>query len=66
MVANRGLRSAHGALSSTAGYEALNVIRKGQIRWLRKNDVVDQKRFTERIFDICDTTRDRFPFRHRA
>jgi hypothetical protein len=32
-----------------AGYEAMNIIRKGQIRWLSKGDVLGQKRFIERL-----------------
>src|ERR1700722_3389621 len=52
-VTSQGFRSADGALSSIAGYEAMNIIRKGQIRWLAKGDVVGQKRFIERIFGIA-------------
>jgi transposase, IS6 family len=39
-----------GALNTIAGYEAMNIIRKGQIRWLPKGDVVGQKNFVDRIF----------------
>ena len=53
VVTSQGFRSAGGALSSIAGYEAMNIIRKGQIRWLPKGDVVGQKRFIERIFGIA-------------
>jgi transposase-like protein len=53
IVASQGFRSADGALSSIAGYEAMNIFRKGQIRWLPKNDVVGQKNFIERIFGIA-------------
>ena len=53
VVASQGFRSADGALSSIAGYEAVNIIRKGQIRWLPKGDVVGQKRFIERMFGIA-------------
>ena len=42
-----------GALSSIAGYEAMNIIRKGQIRWLSKGDIVGQKQFIDRIFGIA-------------
>jgi hypothetical protein len=31
----------------------MNMIRKGQIRWLPKDDVVGQKRFIERILGIA-------------
>ena len=40
VVTSQGFRSADGAPSSIAGYEAMNIIRKGQIRWLPKGDVV--------------------------
>jgi IS6 family transposase len=53
VVTSQGFRSADGALSSIAGYEAMNIIRNGQIRWLAKGDVVGQKRFIERIFGIA-------------
>jgi transposase, IS6 family len=53
VVASQWFRSSDGALSSIAGYEAMNIIRKGQIRWLPKGDVVGQKRFIERIFGIA-------------
>jgi IS6 family transposase len=53
VVTSQWFRSADGALSSIAGYEAMNIIRKGQIRWLLKGDVVGQKRFIERIFGIA-------------
>lgn len=53
VVTSQGFRSADGALSSIAGYEAMNIIRKGQIRWLAKGDVLGQKRFIERIFGIA-------------
>jgi hypothetical protein len=48
-----GFRSVDGALRSIAGYGAMNITRKGQIRWLRKGDIVGQKRFIERIFSIA-------------
>jgi IS6 family transposase len=53
VVASQGFRSVDGALSSIAGYEAMNIIRKGQIRWLPKGDAAGQKRFIERIFGIA-------------
>jgi IS6 family transposase len=53
IVASQWFRSADGALSWIAGCEAMNIIRKGQIRWLPKNDVVGQKDFIERIFGIA-------------
>ena len=57
-------RSVDGALRTIVGYEAMNMIRKGQIRWLEKGDVVGQIAFIEQIFgiaycpliSICDTS----------
>jgi hypothetical protein len=45
-------RSVDGALNTIAGYEAMNIIRKGQIRWLAKCDIVGRIRFIERVFGI--------------
>ena len=53
VVASQGFRSADGAISSIAGYEAMNIIRKGQIRWLPKGDVVGQNIFIEGTFGIA-------------
>jgi transposase, IS6 family len=53
VVASQGFRSVDGALNTIAGYEAMNIIRKGQIRWLLKADTVGQMRFIERTFGIA-------------
>lgn len=53
VMASQWFRSADGALRSIAGYEAMNIIRKGQIRWLQKGDIVGQKRFIERTLGIA-------------
>jgi transposase-like protein len=42
-----------GALNTIAGYEAMNIIRKGQIRGLSKTDIIGQVRFIERMFGIA-------------
>jgi len=34
-------------------YEAMHLIRKGQIRWLPKGDVVGQRRFIHTLFGIA-------------
>jgi len=44
---------ADGALNTIAGYEAMNIIRKGQIRWLPKADIVGQARFIERSLGMA-------------
>ena len=41
IVASQGFRSVEGALHTIQGYEAMHMIRKGQIRWLRKGDKSD-------------------------
>jgi IS6 family transposase len=53
VVASQGFRSVEGALSTIAGYEAMNIIRKGQIRWLPKGEIVGQKQFIDRLFGIA-------------
>ena len=53
VAASQGLRSTEGALSTIAGYETINFIRKGQIRWLSKGDVRGQKQFIDRLFGIA-------------
>ena len=40
-------------MNTIPGYEAMNIIRKGQIRWLPKTDVVGPIRFIERTFGIA-------------
>lgn len=53
IMASQWFRSVDGALNTIAGYEAMNIIRKGQIRWVAKDDVVGQIRFIERTFGIA-------------
>ena len=53
IAASLWFRSVDGALRTIAGYEAMNMIRKGQVRWLAKADVVGQMRFIERAFGIA-------------
>jgi transposase-like protein len=53
VVASQWFRSVNGALNTIAGYEAMNIIRKGQIRWLPKTNTVGQMRFIERTFGIA-------------
>ena len=40
-----GFRSFDGAEKTIQGYEAMNMIRKGQVRWLAKGDISEQVRF---------------------
>src|SRR5690349_10543248 len=53
IAASLWFRSVEGALRTIAGYEAMNMIRKGQVRWLAKGDTVGQLRFIERVFGIA-------------
>ena len=48
--AKQGFREFHAAQRTIQGYEAMNMIRKGQVRWVRSNDVGCQIRFIERLF----------------
>ena len=43
----------HTALNRIAGYESMHMIRKGQIRWLEKDDVIGQIRFIHQICGIA-------------
>lgn len=52
IAASLWFRSAEGALHTIAGYEAMNMIRKGQIRWLPKHDSVGQMRFVNQVFGL--------------
>ena len=53
VMASQWFRSVDGALSTIAGYEAMNIIRKGQIRWLPKTDVVGQAQFIAHMLGIA-------------
>ena len=52
ITASLGFRSAEGAWRTIEGYEAMHMIRKGQIRWLAKGDVVGQRRFIHTLFGM--------------
>jgi len=43
--AKLGFRSFDGAWRTIQGYETIHMIRKGQVRWLPKGDVIEQVRF---------------------
>jgi len=49
-VSGSGLSMA--LLNTIEGYEAMHMIRKGQIRWLPKGDTVGQVRFVSHLFSI--------------
>jgi len=53
IAASLWFRSVDGALNTMAGYEAMHMIRKGQIRWLPKGDTVGQVQFVNHIFGLA-------------
>jgi IS6 family transposase len=50
--ASPGFRSFAGAERTIQGYEAINMIRKGQVRWLTKGDIANQVHFIKYIFGL--------------
>jgi IS6 family transposase len=53
IAASLWFRSVDGPLNTIAAYESMNMIRKGQVRWLAKGDVVGQMSFIQRLFGIA-------------
>jgi transposase, IS6 family len=51
--AKQGFREFQAAGRTLQGYEAMNMIRKGQIRWVSGNDVLRQIRFIKKLFDLA-------------
>lgn len=43
----------HSAQRTIAGYESMHMIGKGQLRYVRKNDPISQKRFIENLFGVA-------------
>ena len=50
--ASQGFRSFLGAQETIAGYEAVHMIRKGQVRWLAKRDAVGLMLFVNQVFGL--------------
>src|SRR6266478_2346719 len=50
--ASHGFRSFDGAWRTIQGYEVLHMIRKGQVRWLPKGDVLGQIQFIREILGL--------------
>jgi transposase-like protein len=50
--ASLGFRSFDGAQRTIQGYEAMHMIRKGQVRWLAKDEIAKQVRFIKFIFGL--------------
>ena len=53
IVASQWFRSVEGALHTIQGYEAMHMLRKGQIRWVKKGDIIGQVRFVNRLFSLA-------------
>jgi transposase, IS6 family len=51
--ATQGFREFHAARRTIRGYEAVNMIRKGQVRWVSGNDVRCQIRFVGKLFGLA-------------
>lgn len=51
--AKQGFREFRAARRTIQGYEAMNMIRKGQVRWVGKTDVRSQIRFIHKLFELA-------------
>jgi hypothetical protein len=45
--------SREAARRTIQGYEAMHMIRKGEVRWVSGNDVQRQNQFINRVFDLA-------------
>jgi IS6 family transposase len=50
--AKQGFREFQAARRTIQGYEAIHIIRKGQVRWLSGSDVRRQNRFINELFEV--------------
>ena len=53
ITASLGFRFVDGACRTIAGYEAMHMIRKGQVRWVGKADPIGQRDFIHTIFGVA-------------
>jgi len=53
MLTNTGFQEFHSAQRTIAGYEAMHMIRKGQMHYVGKNHPISQKRFVENLFGVA-------------
>src|SRR3979490_307782 len=51
--AKQGFREFQAAQRTIQGYEAMNMVRKGQVRWLSGTDVLCQIQFIKKLFDLA-------------
>jgi transposase-like protein len=50
--ASQGFRAFHSAWRTLQGIETVNMIRKGQVRWLPKHDIAGQAAFVGRLLGL--------------
>ncbi len=50
--ASQGFRSFDAAANTIQGIETMNMIRKGQVRWLAKDNIIEQIAFVARLFGL--------------
>jgi IS6 family transposase len=48
-----GFKSSNSARRTLSGIEAMNMIRKGQVKGVKQGDSVTQVKFIEALFDIA-------------
>jgi len=51
--AKQGFREFQAARRTIQGYEAMNIIRKGQVRWLSGSGVRRQNQFINELFEVA-------------
>jgi transposase-like protein len=51
--AKQGFREFHAARRTIQGYEAVHMIRKGQVRWVAGDDLLCQIQFIDSLFDLA-------------
>ena len=50
--ASQGFRAFHSAWRTLQGIETVNMIRKGQVRWLPRHDIAGEVAFVERLLGL--------------
>ena len=51
--AKRGFREFEAARRTIQGYEAMHIIRKGQVRWLSGHGILRQNQFINELFEVA-------------
>ena len=53
MKAKQGFREFHPARRTIQGYEAMHMIRKGQVKWVSGSDVRQQIQFINKLVEVA-------------